>query len=61
MNLIMKYFVLKPKAKSISDVFAKASQEAMLAYAKIIERDHNEFANELISWALKERERQEGM
>ncbi len=36
MALEMKYFVLKPKAKGKNDLYARASQEAMIRYADII-------------------------
>lgn len=56
-GLQMKYFVLRPHAKSLSDHYALASRQAMLAYARAI-RGHNEqLANELEEWV----EREEGI
>jgi predicted molibdopterin-dependent oxidoreductase YjgC len=54
MRLEMKYFVLKPRAKSVDDTFAEASQNALFAYADIIEKNDPEFADEIRSWAHKE-------
>lgn len=53
-KLEMKYFVLKPKAKTKDDIFAEASQNALCAYAAIIRIDHPEFARELDNWACRE-------
>jgi len=53
-GLIMKYFVLKPKAKSKFDIYAKASQQAMIAYANCIQADNNILAMELSMWAREE-------
>jgi hypothetical protein len=54
--LEMKYFVLKPKAKSKTDAYARASQQAMLAYAKVIQQETNdfEFAQAIKKWAREE-------
>ena len=53
-GLEMKYFVLKPKSKNVSDPYAKASRIALEAYAKAI-RDINPILSyELSSWANKE-------
>ncbi len=53
MALEIKYFVLKPKAKSKTDAYAYASQQAMLTYAQIIKTETNdwEFAQKLRAWA----------
>ncbi len=68
--LELKYFVLKPKAKSKDDLYARASQVAMYAYADNIEeietlhgKDINDEARALVqdlrSWAGKETVMQE--
>lgn len=49
--LYMKYFVLKPKAESSFDVAARASQKAMIAYAKEIAKIDKEFAKDIKDWA----------
>ena len=56
MKLDMKYFVLKPKAKHKEDMYAQASQQAMIAYANHIRKNTNdyEFATEVITWARME-------
>lgn len=56
MALHMKYFVLKPKAKSKTDAYAHASQQAMLTYATVIQKETNdiEFAQQLKKWAREE-------
>ena len=54
MPLEMKYFVLRPKAKSKLDLYARASQLAMLEYANQIEAEDKEFAKSLRKWAKKE-------
>jgi hypothetical protein len=43
----MKYFVLKPKGE---DIYAKASRAAMLEYARVINRDNPELAEDLEDW-----------
>ena len=53
-GLKMKYFVLKPAAKTHDDPFAKASQEAMLVYADNIECVNPELADELRKWTSME-------
>jgi len=53
-GLIMKYFVLKPKAKSRLDPYARASQLAMLEYAEQIEDENEKLAKSLKKWAKKE-------
>ncbi len=55
MALEMKFFVLKPKAKSRNDLFAEASVRAMLAYATTIETVDVELADGLREWASRER------
>ena len=47
-GLVMKYFVLKPKG---NDVYAKASREAMRAYAAVIRTDNPDLSKGLILWA----------
>jgi 1,4-alpha-glucan branching enzyme len=56
LTLEMKYFVLKPKAKSKSDPYSFASQQAMLTYAKIIQSQTNnwDFAQKIKAWAREE-------
>ena len=54
MSLEMKYFVLKPKAKTKDDIHAKASQDAMIRYAEIIEPIDPELAEDLALWAGRE-------
>ena len=51
-ELTMKYFVLKPKG---SDEYAKASREAMLKYASIIQWSNPHMATELRDWVKKEK------
>lgn len=50
----MKYFILKPRAKTKDDKFAQASQEAMLKFAEFIESIDPKLAKGLNAWALKE-------
>ncbi len=52
--LEMKYFVLKPKAKSKDDIYAAASQNAMCAYADVIRTENPQLARELDNWSAKE-------
>jgi len=59
MTLEMKYFVLNPKAKARDDLFATASQEAMIRYAEIIEPINAELAEDLAIWARREMVNQE--
>ena len=54
MSLEMKYFVLKPKAKTRNDHFATASQAAMYIYADIIEEHDIDLAVDLRVWAGRE-------
>ena len=54
MSLEMKYFILKPRAKSKTDKYAEASQAAMYTYADFIEEEDPDLANELRSWVGKE-------
>jgi len=57
--LEMKYFVLKPKAKDGYDMFARASQDAMLAYSERIRTETPLFADQLLCWAEKEKANQD--
>jgi len=57
--LEMKYFVLKPKAKDGYDMFARASQDAMIAYSERIRTTDPLFADQLLEWATKEKTRQD--
>ena len=50
-GLIMKYFVLKPKGKSI---YAAASRKALRAYAHHIFSVNEDLATGLLDWADKE-------
>ena len=50
-GLEMKYFVLKPKGNS---PYAKASRDAMFAYAKAIEDENYKLAIDLEDWAKQE-------
>ena len=61
MGLKMKYFVLKPKAKHTLDVYAGASQDAMIAYSERIRGVDPIFADQLLFWATKEKETQDNM
>ena len=54
MPLEMKYFVLKPRAKSKEDVFAIASQKAMFEYARTIQKVDAELAQKIRAWAREE-------
>lgn len=54
MSLEMKYFVLKPRAKTENDPSALASQGALYHYADMIEEYDSELAAELRSWAGRE-------
>lgn len=47
MPLEMKYFVLKPKG---TDPYAKASREALVAYAESIKTHDPNLAEELWEW-----------
>jgi hypothetical protein len=61
MGLEMKYFVLKPRAKSRTDIHAMASQQAMRRYAEIV-RDHDdELSDQLTMWSLDEQRKQVGL
>jgi hypothetical protein len=55
MPLEMKYFVLKPKAKDGYDMFARASQDAILAYSERIRTTDPLLADQLLVWAEKEK------
>ena len=50
-GLLMKYFVLKPSG---NDPYARASREALSAYAASIRQENPELARNLSEWALKE-------
>lgn len=53
-GLIMKYFILKPKG---TDVYAKASRAAMLAYAGEIEKENHPFAVDIVHWVAEEEDK----
>lgn len=57
MSLVMKYFVLKPRAKKKNDAHAYAAQAAMYAYATAIELQDYDLAADLRTWANKESKR----
>jgi len=61
MALEMKYFILKPRAKSKDDQYAIASQEAMLRYADVILSYDPVLSKNLTEWAEKEETRQAWM
>ena len=52
--LEMKYFVLKPKAKDAYDMYARASQDAMIAYSNRIRTTNPSLADHLLGWATRE-------
>jgi hypothetical protein len=54
MSLEMKYFVLKPKAKTKDDPYAAASQAAMEIYADHIRQTDPLLAQGLIRWMGRE-------
>lgn len=57
-GLIMKYFILKPRAKDNAwDVYALASRMAMLAYAEAVQSENPQLAKELIGWVTREEEK----
>lgn len=60
MSLEMKYFVLKPRAKSRHDRFAEASQIAMHAFASYLENEEvdPDLCESLHSWAREEATKQ---
>jgi len=62
-ELQMKYFVLKPTAKDAYDMYARASQDAMIVYSKrirITSRVADQvFADQILCWAEKERANQD--
>ena len=53
-KLELKYFVLKPKSKVASNLYAKASRQALRAYADSIKPENNELAFDLKCWANNE-------
>jgi hypothetical protein len=50
-GLQLRYFVLKPKG---TDRYAKASRAAMRRYAKLIQEENPELAQDLREWAERE-------
>ena len=54
MSLELKYFVLKPRAKTHDDPFAKASQKALIVYADQIEETDSTLSLHLRAWAERE-------
>lgn len=57
-ELKIKYFVLKPKSKTVEDLYAEASRRAMMTYADTIEPENSRLADELRQWVVRE-EREE--
>ena len=53
-GLKMKYFLLKPRSKTLDDAYAKASREAMKTYARIIKYDNEQLSEDLINWVQDE-------
>ena len=49
-KLRIKYFVLNPKSKFFNDKYAIASRQAIIAYARSIREEDDEFARELLNW-----------
>jgi len=54
LGLDLKYFVIKPKSKTADDPYARASRQALRAYADAIETENGELAFNLKRWANKE-------
>jgi len=52
-GLEMKYFVLKPKG---SDVYARASREALMAYSRFIKDENPKLSEDISKWVLEEEE-----
>lgn len=52
-GLEMKYFVLKPRG-AFDDPYAKASREAIKAYADAIQGENVQLCHELHQWVIKE-------
>ena len=50
-GLKMKYFILKPKG---NDAYAEASRAAMNQYARLIESENPQLAEELREWTARE-------
>jgi len=57
--LTLKYFVLKPKARDGYDMYARASQDAMIAYSERIRTTSPLFADQIFCWAEKEKATQD--
>jgi len=55
-GLEMKYFILKPRSKWYDDPNARASRQAMRAYADSIDFCDAELSAELREWARQEDE-----
>jgi hypothetical protein len=53
-GLEIKYFALKPRSKTVCDLYAKASRLALEAYAKGIRDINPKLAFELSNWANRE-------
>ncbi len=54
MSLEIKYFVLKPKSKTVNDAYAIASRAAMELYSTIIAKENPELAKSLHEWVVRE-------
>lgn len=53
-GLKMKHFVLKPRSKTTSDPYAKASRIALMAYARSIRDINPKLSHALYCWVNKE-------
>ena len=53
-GLQLKYFVLKPKSKDITDPYAHASRMALKAYARSIKSTDPALARDLERWIVQE-------
>ena len=54
MGLEMKYFVLNPRGKHRNDPWAIASREAMITFARFIEKEDPDLCNALLFWVERE-------
>jgi len=59
MPLELKYFTLKPRSKKFGDAYAKASREAIKAYAFEIQKTDFELHCDLLNWVEKEEKKEE--
>jgi hypothetical protein len=61
MNIEYFTLTLNPRAGDGYDMFARASQDAIIAYSKRIRTSYPLFADQLLAWAEKEKDRQDEM